>query len=291
MKVECFQTLAAVLRCGSFAGAAAEMSLSPSAVSLQMKQLETYFGQPLFDRSALQVRPTPFALEVSATLDGAMHAMESLRRRSAPVVEGKVTLGIIEPMQVTLLPPFTALVRERYPNLDVRLERGRSTGLVDALRSGAIDAAVVAQPESGASARVRWAPLFREPCVLVAPRDSAGRTAKALLKAYEWIRFDTSTIAGSVAADFVCRTAPDARSRIELLSIPAIVAMASRGLGVSVLPQPDPYLLEAFPVRVMTLGDAPPSRQISFVSRVAPADDRVIAALLDTLRSAAAGKV
>lgn len=291
MKVECFQTLAAVLRSGSFAGAAAEMSLSPSAVSLQMKQLESYFGQPLFDRSALQVRPTAFALEVSATLDGAIHAMESLRRRSAPVVEGKVTLGIIEPMQVTLLPPFTALVRERYPNLDVRLERGRSTGLVDALRSGTIDAAVVAQPESGASTRVRWAPLFREPCVLVAPRESGARTVKALFKAYEWIRFDTTTIAGSVAAEFVRRTAPDVRSRIELLSIPAIVAMASRGLGVSVLPQPDPYLLEAFPVRVMTLGDAPPSRQISFVSRTAPAEDRVIAALLDTLRSAAAGKV
>mgnify|MGYP000194455937 CR=1 FL=1 len=139
MKVECFQTLAAVLRCGSFAGAAAEMNLSPSAVSLQMKQLESYFGQPLFDRSALQVRPTPFALEVSATLDGAIHAMESLRRRSAPVVEGKVTLGIIEPMQVKLLPPFTTLVRERYPNLDVRLERGRSTALVEALRIVAAD--------------------------------------------------------------------------------------------------------------------------------------------------------
>lgn len=291
MKVECFQTLAAVLRSGSFAGAAAEMNLSPSAVSLQMKQLETYFGQPLFDRSALQVRPTAFALEVSATLDGAMHALESLRRKSAPVVEGKVTLGIIEPMQVTLLPSFMALVRKRYPNLDVRLERGRSTALVDALRSGAIEAAVVAQPESGASARVRWAPLFREPCVLVAPRDAPTRSVKALFKAYEWIRFDTSTIAGSVAAEFVQRVAPDARSRIELLSIPAIVAMASRGLGVSVLPQPDPYLLEAFPVRLVSLGESPPSRQISFASRVAPDEDRVIAALLDTLRSAATGNV
>lgn len=291
MKVEFFQTLAAVMRCGSFAGAAAQMNLSPSAVSLQMKQLESYFGQPLFDRSALQVRPTAFAHEVSATLDGTIRALEALRRRSAPVVEGKVRLGIIEPMQVTLLPPFTALVRERYPNLDVRLERGRSTALVDALRSGTIDAAVVAQPETGASSRVRWIPLFREPCVLVAPPESGNRNIKGLFKTYEWVRFDTSTIAGSAAAEFVRQAAPEAQSRIELLSIPAIVAMVSRGLGVSVLPQPDPYLLQAFPVRVMTLGDAPPSRQISFVARAAEAEDRVITALLDTLRSAAAGRV
>ena len=291
MKIEFFQTLAAVMRNGSFAGAAAEMNLSPSAVSLQMKQLETYFGQPLFDRSALQVRPTAFAHDVSATLDDTIRALEALRRRSAPVVEGKVRLGIIEPMQVTLLPPFMALVRERYPNLDVRLERGRSTALIDALRSGTIDAAVVAQPETGATTRIRWTPLFREPCVLIAPREPGNRGIKSLFKTYEWVRFDMSTIAGAAAADFVKRVAPEVRSRMELLSIPAIVAMVSRGLGVSVLPQPDAYLLDAFPVRVMTLGDTPPSRQISFVARVDETEDRVIAALLDTLRSAAAGRV
>jgi DNA-binding transcriptional LysR family regulator len=284
MKVEFFQTLAAVMRSGSFAGAAAEMNLSPSAVSLQMKQLESYFGQPLFDRSALQVRPTAFAHEVSAVAGGAIGALETLRRRSAPVVEGKVRFGIIEPMQVKLLPAFTALVRERYPKLDVRLERGRSAALIEALRSGAIDAAVVAQPETGASTRVHWAPLFREHCVLVAPRASGRRSINALFRDYEWIRFDTSTIAGAAAASFVHRIAPDARSRTELLSIPAIVAMASRGLGVSVLPRPDAYLLEAFPVRLMTLGDDAPSRQISFISRAAEADDRIIRALLGTMR-------
>ena len=55
MKIESFRTLNAVLRGGSFAAGAADMNLSPSAVSLQMKQMEAYFGQPLFDRSALQV--------------------------------------------------------------------------------------------------------------------------------------------------------------------------------------------------------------------------------------------
>lgn len=288
MKVELFQTLAAVMRTGSFASAAAEMSLSPSAVSLQMKQLETYFGQPLFDRSALQVRPTAFAHEVNAALGGTMRALEALRRRAAPMVEGKVRLGVIEPVQVTLLPPFMALVRAHFPNLDVRLERGRSTALIDAIRSGAIDAAVVAQPETGATSRVHWQPLFREQCVLVAPRDSGNQGVRTLFRRYDWIRFDTSTIAGSAAAAFVERTAPDARSRMELLSIPAIVAMASRGLGISVLPQPDAFVLEAFPVRVLTLGDEPPSRQISFACRAADADDRVIQALFDTLRGAAA---
>ncbi|WP_423197303.1 MULTISPECIES: LysR family transcriptional regulator [unclassified Cupriavidus] len=287
MKVEFFRTLAAVVRCGSFAGAAAEMNLSPSAVSLQMKQLEAFFGQPLFDRSALQVRPNAFAHEVCATMQGTMDALEALRRRSAPAVEGRIRLGVIEPMQVKLLPGFTARVRESYPRLDVRLERGRSATLVDELRSGRIDAAVVAQPETGASTRVRWTPLFRERCVLVAPADSGNKGMAALFRAYEWIRFDRTTIAGSAAARYVNRFAPEARSRIELLSIPAIVAMAARGLGISILPEPDPYLLAAFPVRVLSLGEQAPSRQISFVCRQAEAEDRLVQALLDCVQRAA----
>jgi len=286
MKVDFFRTLTAVIRNGSFAGAAAEMNLSPSAVSLQMKQLESYFGQPLFDRSALQVRPTAFAREVCATVQGTIDALETLRRRSAPAVAGKVRLGIIEPMQVSILPGFTVLARERYPGLDVRLERGRSAALVEALKSGRVDAAIVAQPETGASTRLCWTPLLRERFVLVAPPDSGGKSVAALFKSYEWIRFDKSTIAGSAAARYVDSIAPDARCRIELLSIPAIVAMASRGLGISILPEPDPYLLAAFPVRVLPLGEHAPSRQIAFVARKADAEDRLVQALLDCVQRA-----
>ncbi len=56
MKIDTFATLDAVLRGGTFAAAAAARNVTPSAVSMQMKQLEAYMGQPLFDRSGLQVR-------------------------------------------------------------------------------------------------------------------------------------------------------------------------------------------------------------------------------------------
>ena len=59
MKLQSFSTLDAVLRGGSFAAAAAEAHLTPGAVSLQMKQLEAWLGQSMFDRSGLAVRPVP----------------------------------------------------------------------------------------------------------------------------------------------------------------------------------------------------------------------------------------
>jgi DNA-binding transcriptional LysR family regulator len=286
MKLAAFRTLSAVLRTGSFAGAAAEMNLSPSAVSLQMKHLEAYFGQPLFDRSALSVRPTAFAAEAGATLHEVLDRVDALRRRGAPAVAGKLRVGIIEPLQVSLLPAFLHEVRQRYPHLDVRLVRGRANDLVESLKRGEIDAAIVVQPETGGSRRLHWTPLAREKLVLIAPPLARETGAEALFRAYEWIRFDKTTIGGRIAARYVAGVAPRARCRIDLLSLPAIVAMVSEGHGVSVLPEPGPNLLAVHPVRCLSLGANGPYRQIAFVCRRNDADAPMLQALVASARRA-----
>ncbi|MCD0503095.1 LysR family transcriptional regulator [Bordetella petrii] len=286
MKIESFHTLGAVLRGGSFAAAAADMNLSPSAVSLQMKQMEEYFGQPLFDRSALQARPNAFALEVDEVLREALAKLNDLRRRRSPSVAGVVRLGTIEPLQVTLLPPLLRWVREHHPQLDVRLLRGRATDLREQLKAGEIDAAVIVQPESGGSRRLSWTPLFREPLVAIAPPRSGEQTLAELLHQYEWIRFDKSTIGGRLAARYVARHAPHARCRVELQSLAALTAMVSEGLGVSVLPEPGQHLYAVHPVRVLALGRHGPARQISFACRLPDQDNRQVQALLAGARAA-----
>ncbi|MBV7486903.1 LysR family transcriptional regulator [Bordetella sp. BOR01] len=286
MKIESFRTLNAVLRGGSFAAAAADMNLSPSAVSLQMKQMEQYFGQPLFDRSALQARPNALAAEVDAVLCEALSKLDALRRRNSPAVAGMVRLGTIEPLQVTLLPPLLRWVREHHPLLDVRLVRGRVTDLVEKLKTGEIDAAIIVQPESGGSRRLSWTPLFREPLVAIAPPDATGETLAELLHRYEWIRFDKSTVGGRLAARYVARHAPHARCRIDLQSLAALTALVSEGLGVSVLPDPGQHVYAVHPVRVLLLGRHGPARQVSFVCRQPDQENRLVLALLSGARAA-----
>jgi DNA-binding transcriptional LysR family regulator len=76
LKFEFLMTLNSVLRHGSFASAADDMGLTPSAVSLQMKRLEEYVGQPLFDRSGRTVRPTPLASDLAESIRTALDAVE-----------------------------------------------------------------------------------------------------------------------------------------------------------------------------------------------------------------------
>ena len=52
MNVPMRETLVAIVDRGSFAAAAREVGCTSSAVSLQVKQLEAWFGRVLFDRSA-----------------------------------------------------------------------------------------------------------------------------------------------------------------------------------------------------------------------------------------------
>src|SRR5690349_12097640 len=121
MKIEAFHTLGAVVQGGSFAAAAQAMHLTPSAVSMQMKQLEQYLGRPLFDRSGQQVRITPAAKEVVAAMKPALDALQTLRHRTPTRVAGHLKIGMIELLQPLLLPPAIAHTQRCYPGLHISL--------------------------------------------------------------------------------------------------------------------------------------------------------------------------
>jgi DNA-binding transcriptional LysR family regulator len=286
MKLELFDTLEAVLRGGSLAAAANEMNLTASAVSMQMKQLEAYFGQPLFDRSGHAIRPTELALEVASTMREGLQHLQSLRRRSVAVVEGVVRLGIIESMLPTLLPGTLWELRARSPKLVLRPTRGRSIGLTDAVKSGDLDAAVVAEPEGGGTARLHWRPLLRSEMRLIAPPDAAETSVPALFKRHEWIRYNRQTVSGALAARYVTRQVRTGHGGLELDSVPAIIAMVSAGLGIALVHLVDAGFCQSYPVRFVRLGRGAPAVQLSLVTRKADADSRPMRALGDAMTAA-----
>lgn len=274
MKLEALNTLVAVLRHGSFAAASEFVHLTPSAVSVQIRQLEEYFGQPLFDRSARQVRPTAFAQQLGGTVRQALGEIENLRSLAHGTVSGRLRLGAIETVQMGYFPAAFAVLRASAPGLTLHFTRGSTVSLLDALKAGRIDAAVVVRPLSGGSSRLHWTSLRREPFVLVVPHDARGTRAQELFKTYDWIRLERALSAGRAAAQYVQRIAPEARRAIDMPSIEGIVAMVGAGLGVSVVPKLRSELLRAYRVRELPLPDARLTREIVLACRSADAEDR-----------------
>lgn len=278
MNVAMLSTLVAIVDRGSFAAAAQEVGCTPSAVSLQVKQLETWFGRPLFDRSARTVKPMPLALEAAAVARDFSGRLEALRARPTKVVSGCVRLGAIATVQTGVLPPALRALRDRHPALDIEVLLDDSDALLTALKAGRVDAAVLVRPQGGGSSRLLWQNLAKQPFVMLVPPRVTGSSPLELLQRLGLIGYDTALTGGRIAAQYVRQAFPQARPAMDVRSIDAIVAMVSAGLGVSIVPQPRKALLEAHGVRELVLKNSP-SRQIALVRRRADVGNRNIDAV------------
>jgi DNA-binding transcriptional LysR family regulator len=286
MKLAALETLGAVLSTGSFSAAASEVGVTASAVSLQMKQLESYIGRPLFDRSGRTAVPTPVARELAAASASALAAIESFRARSPLAVSGVLRLGAITSVQTTVVPHALRLLRSRHPGLTVQLALDVSAPLQAAVSGGRLDAAVVVRPPRGGSSRLAWRDLARVPFVLVVPADAPEGTPQQLLRRYPWIQYERTLTGGRVAAQYVKRLCPDKRPAYELASTDAIIGMVAEGLGASVIPRPRSPLQRAYAFREVALGAGAPARQVAWTCRKTDVEDRRHAAVFAALAEA-----
>lgn len=287
MKFSFFETLEAVLRTGSLSRAADDMNLTPSAVSMQMKQVEVFFGQPLFDRSGLQVKPMPFAHEVASVMHLPMQQIEQLRRRSSVQIEGTIRLGVIESMQASLLPSVIQHLLKKHPALQLKPARGRTVELIAAVKANELDAAIVVQPVKGGSQRLNWQQLFRNELVVIGPPNAKATKIHQLFCDYPWIRFDAGTSTGKLAAQWVHQNIPQAQKSMDLPSVHAVLSMVNTGLGVSMVPSIDPRMMIAYPVRVYPIGRGAPVLNVVLLTRKNEPNTRTMDALLGSIQAVA----
>jgi DNA-binding transcriptional LysR family regulator len=216
-------------------------------------------------------------------MEGGLRHLNALRRRATVAIEGTLRLGVIESIQPVLLPGTMRELRDLYPRLALRPVKGRSAGLLDSVKAGQLDCAVVARPETGRVAGLVWHPLGTRELMLVAPPGERTRDPAALLRKHDWIRYDRETVTGAMAARHIHSLVPEKRSTLELESVTAIVAMVSAGLGVSVVQLMDPSVCERYPVRLVDLGANAPVLQISLVMRKADEDSRLLQVLREAM--------
>ena len=132
----------AVVRVGSFTGAAAELKYSQSTITEQVQALEAELGATLFDRSGRRPRPTPagerFVEYAERFLALAGQARAAVRADAEP--DGTLTLGGLETLCVHLVPLLLGRYRERCPNVRVVVRLGTRGELLAGVRRAELDA-------------------------------------------------------------------------------------------------------------------------------------------------------
>lgn len=124
----------------SFAAAAKEVNLTPSAVSRRMRDLERELGTPLFHRFNRRVELTSSGVRF---LDVAGRALDLIERECAALRPrrdgGTLRISALQSLASTWLLPRLAAFRRRRPDIEVQVQT--SAELVD-LVSGPFDAAI-----------------------------------------------------------------------------------------------------------------------------------------------------
>ena len=239
---EAFRLLHAIARTGSFAGAARELGLVPSALTYRVRQIEDALDVLLFDRSHRQARPTPAGVELLAQGERLRQEVDTLVRRVQRVATGwepELTLAVDGVVSQAVLLDLCCDFYALNPPTRLRLRSEILSGTLNALTSGQADLALGVTLEPASAANLRAKPLGQVRFVYaLAPTHPLARVPEPLsdsdlLKHRAIVVADSAP--GSASLSFGLLAGQEA---LTVASLQAKLDAHLRGLGVGFLPEP-----------------------------------------------------
>lgn len=262
-----FKTFIAVAREGTFTGAGAQLGLTQSAVSAQIKRLEEYLGVTLFERSARAAVLNANGREMLPQAEELVAMAERMATSAgAGHVSGSLRIGAIASVQQDLLVRALGAFRAVYPDVRVRVVPGVSLSLLGQVDAGEVDMAMLIRPPFILPPELGWQPLMREPVLLAVPAAMPDAPWRDLLSTQPFIRYDRASFGGRAVDIFLKKHRITVHDAVELDEIEAIANMVRHGLGVALLPQLRGLDMEG--LRLLPLGEAGFYREIGLIGRL-----------------------
>ncbi|KQM70186.1 LysR substrate-binding domain-containing protein [Xylophilus sp. Leaf220] len=240
--------IVAVAREKHFGKAAEACHVSQPTLSVAIKKLEEELEVKLFERSANEVAVTPLGEEIvrqaQSVLEQAAGIKEIARRGKDPLA-GPLALGIIYTIGPYLLPDLVRQAIGRTPQMPLVLQENFTARLLEMLRTGEIDCAIMAEPFPDTG--LAMAALYDEPFMIAVPSTHplAGRSAIGA----EEIKSETMLLLGTghCFRDHVLEVCPEfarfsanaegIRKSFEGSSLETIKHMVAAGMGVTLVPR------------------------------------------------------
>ena len=164
------QVFAEVARQGSMARAAEALHLTPPAVSMQVKEIESQVGLPLFDRVGRQVSLSTageYFLVHAKRLLSVLKDAENEMARFKKLERGLLTVGMVSTAKY-FVPRLLAQFRLEHPGVDVRLVvAANREALVASMQAGEVDLSVMGRPPKEIATRSEA--FAAHPMVFVCP--------------------------------------------------------------------------------------------------------------------------
>jgi len=242
MELHQLRYFCAVAVTGSFSRAAEQSHISQPSLSQQILKLEDELGARLFDRLGRSVRLT----ELGKTfLPRARAVLRELEAAKGDVVEGKafvggpVSVGVIPTVAPYYLPPRLTVFSRKFPQVQITVVEEITPVLLDRLRSGTIDVAILALPIRGHEFDA--VPLLTERLFAVLSRKHKLNSRPSLSlkdlrsEPFLLLRDGNCFRDSAVAACDRARLHP--RIVFESGQFSSLLSMVGAGMGVSIVPE------------------------------------------------------
>ena len=302
--------IVAVARERHFGRAAEACFVSQPTLSVAVKKLEEELDVKIFERSSNEVTITALGEDIvrqaQSVLDQAAEIKEIAKRGKDPLA-GVLTLGVIYTIGPYLLPDLVRQSIARTPRMPLMLQENFTVKLLEMLRTGEIDCAILAEPFPDTGLAI--APLYDEPFLAAVP--STHPLAQQESISTQQLKNETMLLlgAGHCFRDHVLEVCPEfaryasnaegIRRSFEGSSLETIKHMVAAGMGVTLVPRlsvandalqsprrrrsDEPYI-RYLPI-VEPDGSAPPKRRVSLVWRRSFTRYEAIAALRNAIHA------
>lgn len=248
--------IVAVAREKHFGRAAESCHVSQPTLSVAIKKLEEELEVKLFERSANEVSVTALGEKIVRQAQSVLEqaaAIKEMARCGQDPVAGPLTLGVIYTIAPYLLPELVRQSIERTPQMPLILQENFTTKLLEMLRTGEIDCAVLAEPFPDTGLAV--APLYNEPFLAAVPHNHPLAAQDSVTA--EQLKSETMLLlgAGHCFRDHVLEVCPEfarygnnsnssannsnegIRKAFEGSSLETIKHMVAAGMGVTLVPR------------------------------------------------------
>jgi LysR family transcriptional regulator for metE and metH len=170
------KTLRALRETGSLSRAAQLLNVTQSALSHQLKGLESHYAADLFERKSSPVRFTAAGQRLLRLADTVLQQVDDGERDVARLVAGASgTLRIAVECHTCfdwLMPAMDAF-RGRWPEVDLDIVSGFHADPVGLLHQGKAEVAIVSESAEAEESHVAFLPLFSFEIVAILPNDHA----------------------------------------------------------------------------------------------------------------------
>ena len=257
-----------------FKRAAEACSVSQSALSTALTELEKQLGFQIFERDNKKVLVTPLGeqfLEKARSIKTQVDELYQLAEAQRKPLSSPIKLGVIPTIGPYLLPKVLPALRESYPDLPITLYEDQSHVLVDMVRSGEIDTAILALPfpTEGLLTFEFW----QEDFYWVTHRDDPLAQQKEIKSS----EIEPSKLMllkdGHCLKDHTlaaCKLSPATNAtQLNSTSLNTLIQMVAGKMGSTFVPQMaiDQLISENSQLRAVHLDEAGPHRRIAFIAR------------------------